>query len=135
MKTLYETDFYAWTQEQADILKEKDHHDLDCINLIEEIESMGRADKRCIKSHLVRILIHMLKFKYQPARQADSTSWTDSINDARFQIEAIIDDSPSLRNLPSEYLVKAYARALSESCRETGLQLSLFAKECPWTLE
>lgn len=135
MNTLYETDFNLWIEEQSALLKSHKFENLDIENLAEEIDSMARSDKRSLRSQLVRILKHLLKFKYQPTKQSDSTSWSESISQGQHEIEAIIEDSPSLKNEPNEYLQTAYSKAIKESARETGLPIRLFEKKCPWTIE
>ena len=135
MNTLYETDFNLWLDEQSSYLKNQNFSQLDLENLIEEIESMARSDKRSLRSQMVRILKHMLKLKYQPTKQVDSSSWGTTIRDGQNQIEAILEDSPSLKTMPGEYLEKAYSKALKEASIETGLPLLIFEKGCPWTIE
>ena len=133
----YETDLYAWTRRQADALRRRaagelvNETELDWENLAEEIESVGRSEKHEIRSRLVILLAHLLKWAYQSSER--SNSWRASIRDARAEIEEILEDSPSLRPLPAEKLAKAYARARAKALDETGL-LDLPA-ECPWTID
>lgn len=93
--TLYETDFNRWIEETAQNLKDGNFQALDLTNLIEEIESIGRNNKREIKSRLIVLLMHLLKCKYQSKKQ--SRSWIATINTQRNEIELVIEDSPSLR--------------------------------------
>ena len=71
-KPTYEKDFFAWTEKQVQLLKNKDFEKLDIENLVEEIETLGRSEKRVIKSHLINLLMHMLKINYQTTHQSKS---------------------------------------------------------------
>jgi hypothetical protein len=127
--TLYDTDFYQWTQAQAALLRER-VRDLDWDNLAEEIESVGRSDKRTITTQLIRLLAHLLKWQYEPSHRGHS--WQDSITDARRMIALTIEDSPSLHLHPDTRLVFAYRHARHEAHRETGLPLDTFPDTCLW---
>src|SRR5438128_2161639 len=80
---IYDKDFYKWTRNQASYLKKKDFAHLDIENLVEEIESLGRSDKRALRSHLIILLLHLLKAKYQHEMQKNTHSWEASIKNAR----------------------------------------------------
>jgi Domain of unknown function DUF29 len=127
----YESDLYEWTKEQADALRRRASNALDWDNLAEEIESLGTSQRSEIRSRLKVLLVHLLKWKYQPELQCGS--WRGSIREARDQIEDMLDDSPSLRAHPAECLPKAYVRARMKALDETGL-LRL-PEVCPWTIE
>lgn len=129
----YETDFYQWTQQQAALLRQGKLSALDIKNLIEEIESMGKSDRRSIRSHLANIILHLLKWRYQPQRR--SNSWEDSIENGREEVAWIIKDSPSLKPQISTLIDEVYASARRKAGRETGLPLTVFPDECPFTLE
>ena len=85
MTALHEQDFYAWTQEQAALLKFGRLAELDVQHLIEELENMGASEKRELISRLEILLIHLLKWQYQPALQ--SRSWLLTIEEQRLQLE------------------------------------------------
>jgi hypothetical protein len=91
----YDEDFFAWTQEQARLLREGDIGDIDLENLAGEIESVGRRNRREIRSRLIMLLVHLLKWRFQ-ARQRGA-GWSDTISEQRLQIESVLEDSPSLR--------------------------------------
>jgi Domain of unknown function DUF29 len=129
----YDTDFYAWTQAQAGALRAKDWKALDLEHLAEEIESLGASDRRAIRSHLRVLLMHRLKWTYQPDRRSES--WRSSMYTARIFIEETVQDSPSLRGFLPEALTWAYARARQDAAAETGLPLSTFPETCPWSLD
>jgi len=128
----YDTDFYAWTQAQAAHLRAKEWPALDIDNLAEEIESLGASDRRALRSHLMRLSQHLLKWHYQPQRRGES--WQQSIDNARLQIELIIEDSRSLRDFLPEAFAWAYTRGRKEAAKETRLPLETFPEACPWPL-
>ncbi len=128
-KLLYDKDFYKWTKTQAGLLKKGNIKDLDIDNLIEEIESLGISDKRSLRSYIANLFLHLLKMDYQPERKCKS--WQDSIYDSLDQIESIILDSPSFKNLIPKLSEEAYELARKKACRETNLDLRTFPKECP----
>lgn len=133
--SIYEKDFSKWIDQQAAALKKGAFDKLDLENLIEEIESLSRSDKRALKSHLIIILMHMLKLKYQPDKVYYFNSWTSSISNSKRELKLIIEDSPSLKNHLKECFVKTYQEAVNEASKETGLKKGSFPKECPWSLE
>ena len=132
---LYEQDFYTWTQEQAALLREGALHDLDVTNLAEEIESLGKSDRRALGSHLRNLVLHLLKWHYQPAGRHTGPSWRASIRNARAEIAVLLDDSPSLRREVSGLLARWYPLARQDAADETGLPLATFPEACPWTPE
>ncbi|OKH19779.1 DUF29 domain-containing protein [[Limnothrix rosea] IAM M-220] len=127
----YEDDFHAWTQQQAELLRNQDFSDLDWSNIAEEIESMGRSEKRQLESRLEVLMMHMLKWQYQPNRQ--SRSWQFTIKEQRLRIEKLLSENPSLRSQLQQYVEKSYPLAVLRAERETGL--SDFPVECPFELE
>jgi hypothetical protein len=129
----YDTDFYQWTQAQAAHLRAKEWPALDVENLAEEMESLGASDRRALRSHLMRLSQHLLKWHYQPQRRGES--WQQSIDNARLQIELILEDSPSLREFLPQAFTWAYPRGRKEAVKDTGLPLATFPETCPWPLE
>ncbi len=131
--TLYETDFYAWTQHQAQLLRDRRFDDLDLENLAEEVETVGRSDKRQIDSRMEKLIAHLLKWKFQPG--ARSPSWRRTIRDQLSRIEAIVEDSPSLARYPAERANAVYHAARLAASDETGIDFMLFPEDCPFTPE
>lgn len=129
----YDDDFFAWTQEQARLLRAGELTDVDAENLAEEIESMGSSDRREIRNRLVVLLTHLLKWEYQPSHR--STGWRGTIVEQRQQIDQVVDDSPSLRSVAPEYLEKAFERARRVAAAETDLPDTVFPSTCPYTSE
>jgi hypothetical protein len=130
---LYEADFYAWTQEQARLLRERRWNDLDLENLVDEVESVGRSDKRQIESRLEVLMAHLLKWKFQPGRRGES--WTGTIFEQRGRLQDLIDDSPSLRNFFRAQVLDRYLAARLLASKEAGIAFGLFPEECPFTPE
>ena len=132
---LHDQDFYAWTQQQAALLRDQKTQALDCANLAEEIESLGRSDKRELGNRLQILVMHLLKWHAQPEGHAESHSWEDTIWDQRPQIALLLEDSPSLHGEIPARLARHYPLARRHVARETRLPLATFPVTCPWTVE
>jgi len=130
---LYETDFYAWTQEQVTQLKAQQWEQLDTVNLIEEIESLGRKERQELRNRLGLLLGHLLKWQFQPNKR--SNSWLGTIREQRVQIKLLLQDSPSLKSYLDEVFFDAYELGLALAIRETQLGEQVFPEECIYTLE
>ncbi|MFN5516468.1 MAG: DUF29 domain-containing protein [Cyanobacteriota bacterium] len=126
---LYNADFNLWIEETAKTLKAGDFGALDLENLIEEIESMGRNNRREVRSRLIVLMLHLLKWKYQPEKQSNS------IKEQRLQLRLIMEDSPSLKPFAEDVLSKCYQEAREEAIEETNLPSSVLPLECPFTRE
>jgi hypothetical protein len=135
MTALYERDFYAWTQEQAALLRNEEYAELDLSNLIEEIEAMGRRDRRELTSRLTVLLMHLLKWQHQTGQHGRSRSWQNTIDTQRAEIELILRDSPSLHSELEEHIEYAWPKACRAAARETRLPLSIFPTTCTYTSE
>lgn len=132
MSKTYSTDFNAWIDQTTQLLREQRWHEIDVAHLIEEIEDLGKSERRAIASQLIRLLLHLLKWQYQPQRRSDS--WLDSITDARTQIELAIADSPSLSSYPAAQLNESYQRVRRQAARQTGIEITVFPNACPYSL-
>jgi Domain of unknown function DUF29 len=130
---LYDEDFFAWTIEQARLLRAGDLSAVDAANIAEEIESMGRSDRRQLQSRLVVLIMHLLKWRFQPS--ARSRSWSATIGEQRLQIENILSESPSLQPLAGSMLPQAYAIARERAIAETGLSDDMFPPTYPFTVD
>jgi hypothetical protein len=129
--TPYEADYAQWCAEQGALLREGRLSELDRENLAEEVESLGRTDRREIRSRMEVLIAHLLKWEFQPGRR--SHSWQSSISEQRVWIGSIIKDSPSLRRYPSQIFDEAYKHALLVAVSETGLRKSHFPGDPPFT--
>ncbi len=128
----YEQDFYGWTQEQAALLRAGRLTDLDIENLIEEVETMGRSEKRELESRLTVLLLHLLKWKYQPNRRG--RSWNLTIKGQRIEYINVLSDNPGLKPHLHDILTNAYKLALVKASNETGLDENVFPELCPWSM-
>ncbi|GAB6140859.1 DUF29 domain-containing protein [Methylosoma difficile] len=129
----YDHDFYSWTQEQAGLLRAGRLSDLDIQNLIEEIETMGRSEKRELQSRLTVLLVHLLKWTYQPERRG--RSWTLTIEGQRINFQDVFEDNPGLKPQIEAIFSNAYRLARINASKETGLDRRIFPETCPWTFE
>ena len=129
-KIQYEHDFSAWLQQQAEALRTKDWTALDVDNLIEELETLGRSERNALWSHLRILLMHLLKWRYQPERRTRSRR--GSITRARQQVARRLQQSSLRRELP-DFITEAYTDARRLAADETGLPLATFPETCEWT--
>jgi hypothetical protein len=132
-QSLYERDFYAWAREQAQAVAHKAWERVDVEHLAEELESLGHEQEHAVESHLVNLLLHLLKWCYQPERRG--RSWRRSLLVARQQIARRLKRNPSLRHRLPVLLIDAYRDARQRAALETDLPLATFPEGCPWPLE
>lgn len=132
---LYDTDFYAWTQAQAAAIRAKAWAALDVTNLLEEVESLAERHRSAIEHQLERLLIHLLKYQYQPEeRPRRGRGWRVSIASARHEIQKVLRRNPSLRDYPTDCLADAYRYARRQAARQTGLPLRTFPPDPEWSV-
>jgi len=133
--TTYNQDFNLWAQEQAQLLRAGRFAELDIENLSEEVESVGRSEKRELRNRMVILLAHLLKWKYQSERRG--SSWQDTIFEQRRSISDVVEDSPSLKPIlvDTEWLSKRWLGACLQAMNETGLNINIFPQECPWDMQ
>jgi hypothetical protein len=129
----YQTDFYGWTQEQAALLKAGRLNKLDVENLIEELEAMGRSEKRALESRLAVLLTHLLKWQYQSERRGKS--WNFTIGEQRRKINKLMLQNPALRAELPAIIGDAYEDAIYQASYETGINAAVFPKSCPWPFD
>jgi len=126
-------DFFAWTVEQARLLRVGEWSAIDAANLAEEIEGLGRRDRRELISRLTILVMQLLKWSRQPGLR--SRSWSATIGEQRRQVEQILDDSPSLRGFVAEALARIYDDARARAIAETGLAEDAFPAACAFSVE
>jgi hypothetical protein len=128
---LYDKDFYAWANEQAALLRAGKLGEADIEHIAEEIESMGKTEKRELVSRLTVLMLHLLKWKCQPGLRG--RSWRLTIEEQRFAVESHMADNPSLKSRVDEAVFEAYRGARLRAERETGLDAEAFPEQCPWS--
>jgi hypothetical protein len=127
----FDTDFYAWTLDQAARIRGARMPGLDNENIAEEIESLGRSQKHRLSSRCDVLLAHLLNWRFQPERRGES--WMSTIDEQRRAIDIVLSDSPSLRRAMPHLIAHSYRYALRKAARETALPLETFPASCPWT--
>jgi len=129
---LYDKDYFLWLENTAQLIREKRFSEVDAVNLVEEIEDMGRSEKRALESNLVVLLLHLLKYKYQPTKR--SNSWKASIREHRRRLRKAFKDSPSLKGYCEEVFAECYEDSRKQASDETGLALDIFPVKSPFTI-
>ena len=132
---LYEQDLYSWCLTTAALLRDGKWHEVDLAAVAEELESMGRSHARELGNRLEVLVMHLLKWRYQPSGREDSHSWYDTILEQRGQLQALLTESPSLRRQVPDLLTVRYPRARQRAIGETRLTTAAFPETCPWTAD
>jgi hypothetical protein len=139
MSTLYETDFYSWTQEQAQVLRDAaaarpdEPAGLDWEHVAQEIWELGLSLENELYDRYVVLLCHLLRWRAQPRLR--SGSWRGSISEQRFRIARLLRRHPSLRPVRAAELADAYPAARARALAETGLPDNAMPTDCPFALE
>jgi hypothetical protein len=130
---LYEHDYLQWIENTVERLRNRDFENIDLENLIEEIETLGRSEKRELESRLTILLMHLLKYKYQSSKR--SNSWLFTIREQRLRILKSFQDSPSLKNYFQNIFSEIYSDARALAADETGLNIDTFPRNSPFNIE
>lgn len=128
----YETDFYAWSDEQARLLRGERYTELDITHLAEEVEDLGKRERRALESRLAVLIGHLLKWRFQtdyPYRK----SWRATINTQRRSIQRLLVENPSLGEQLDRLIESAYPDAVDLAVAETPLDYDAFPESCPWS--
>lgn len=133
MPTHYDQDAYAWALEQATLLRGGKLDQLDTEHLAEEIESMGKSERRALVSQLARLLMHLLKWDHQPERR--TRSWAVTIQDAQVKVTRLLNENPSLKGALSELMMEAYEDARRAAAIETEIDLDDLPERCLYTFD
>jgi hypothetical protein len=128
----YDRDFYAWVNEQAALLRAGDVSRADVENIAEELERLGRTEKREFVGRLTALLSLLLKARFQPRRR--TPSWKAEIASARSQLLEHLEDNPSLKDKLPEAIAAAFRNARRSAIDEAGPD-GVFPAACPWTFE
>ena len=130
---LYEQDFLAWVENQAEALRARQVGAIDWANLLEEVESMGISQRHEIKSRLTILLMHLIKWAWQPEKRGNS--WRKTIRVQRREIVDLLNHSRSLKPYIQGISAVAWGDAREDAEDETGLPLLTFPMDCPWDME
>ncbi|HQV23405.1 MAG: DUF29 domain-containing protein [Moraxellaceae bacterium] len=134
MGIAYETDIVAWANEQASLIRARRFDLLDLEHIAEEMEIMGKSEKRELANRMALLLAHLLKWQHQPARRG--SSWERTIKIQRKEIAYELRDMPSLKTLLAdpEWAELVWEKAVAQAEEdETGL--NTFPESCCWTTE
>ena len=131
--TSYNIDHYAWLKRQITLLSVERLAQLDFENLAQEVSAIAKRDQRALKSRLAVLLVHLLKYQYQPERRGGS--WLLTLQEQRTQIQQILEDSPSLKNFFATSFAETYPQARVQAHLETKLSINSFPETCPYTPE
>lgn len=130
---LYETDFYAWTQQQAQVLLTGQWQELDRENLGEEIAALGKQQRQELRNRLGILIGHLLKWDYQP--QLRGKSWKATIREQRDEILDILESNPSLKPYLAEAIAKGFRQGINLVIRETSLDDQDLPRDCPYSVQ
>ena len=132
-RELYDADFFQWTMRNAELLRAARFEEADVKHIAEEIEDMGKRERRQLRSRLAVLVAHLLKWQIQVQRR--SGSWSATVNEQRERLNELLTDSPSLRKYLCTTLVKTYAEAVRHASAQTGLSVSRFSPDCQFSLD
>ena len=131
--TAYENDVILWAEEQARFLREGRFSELDIEHLADEIEDVGKSEKRELASRMAVLVAHLLKWRHQPEKR--SKSWRTTIIVQRQGIDSALSETPSLRTVLRDpaWQKRIWGDALTQALRETGLED--LPDACPWSMD
>jgi hypothetical protein len=129
----YDQDFYAWAKRNAELMRQGKWSEIDAEHVVEELEHMGKSQKRELISRLAVLLAHLLKWQYQQDKRSDS--WVTTVVTQRAEIQLLLDDSPSLRHDVYAFVEKGYRFATDRASRETGIAKDTFPVSCPYSFD
>ncbi|MEA5617755.1 DUF29 domain-containing protein [Cronbergia sp. UHCC 0137] len=134
-KALYDQDFYLWIETTVKLLRERKLEELDIENLLEEIDSMGRSEKKELKTRLIVLIEHLLKLQYWQAEKDDNArGWRNTVIEQRRQIIYTLADSPSLKSILNDLYLGCYTDARNDTLRKYQLPSELFPEQPPFSL-
>jgi hypothetical protein len=128
----YKTDFYSWIKHNAELMREGRVSEIDGEHIAEELEAMGRSERRELINRFAILIAHLLKWQAQPGLRGNS--WKYTLKEQRIKIFDLLEDSPSLNHEIEEKIKHAYEQALIIAMRETGMEEGHFPKECPFSI-
>jgi hypothetical protein len=129
----YEQDLVAWAEANACLLRAGRLSEVDAEHIAEELEDVGKSERRALGSHLRNLMLHLLKWQFQPGLRGPS--WRRSLQNSRQEIQVVLTASPSLRSRVQDLVADEYPRALRLAVTETGLPERAFPTDCPYAIE
>ena len=129
--SLYDEDFAIWTAETARLLRAGRFDEVDIEHVAEEIEDMGKRDKRELHSRLTVLILYLLKWKWQPEKK--SANWGSTIVTQRAELRRLFEQSPSLKTKVQDAVEEVYSDAMEGATVEAGLPARTFPRKCPFT--
>jgi len=129
---LYDRDYYLWLEATSQLLRDRQLDRIDIEHLAEELEDMGKSEKRAIESNLEILFMHLLKYKYQAEKQTNN--WRYTIYEHRDRIQKAFRDSPSLRRYFEQVFDSCYTEARTMAALETGMNMDEFPELCPFSI-
>lgn len=129
----YDKDFYAWALHNAELIRQGRLSEIDTEHVAEEIESMGKSNRRELINRFAVLIAHLLKWQFQPIRR--SKSWMLTIKNQRFEIFDLLEESPSLKREIKAQFKHAYEKALIIASEQTGIDESEFPHHCPFSID
>jgi len=133
LEKIYEQDYYLWLMKNAELVRQGRFSEVDAGNIAEELECMGRSEKRELASRLAVLLTHLLKWSFEPEKRTNS--WKYTIVEQRRKIVELLNESPSLCSEFNRRFDYAYESALIKAAKETGMETACFPQECPFSSE
>jgi hypothetical protein len=129
---LYETDILEWVEQQVYLIRQEKYHEVDWVNVIEEIQDLSKRERDRFLSSIRLIIQHLLKWEYQPEKR--SKSWEITITRERNHLKRYLRNTPSLKRYWAD-LSEIYADARADAANETGLSDWEFPDDCPYSCE
>jgi len=133
LEKIYEQDFYLWLMKNAELVRQGRFSEADARNIAEELECMGRSEKRELTGRPAVLLTHLLKWSFEPEKRTNSRKY--SIVEQRRKIVELLNESPSLCREIELQFDYAYESALIKAAKETGMDTACFPQECPFSPE
>lgn len=141
LSTLYDTDYAQWAQCNAELLRAGRFEELDIAHLLEELSDMSKSERHELESRLLVLIAHLLKWEYQYQtlaerwREFKGDSWRATIVEQRKRLALRLRKSPGLKSVLDEVIMATYPDAIELASDESGLSLSTFPTECPYSAE
>ena len=141
IESLYTTDYAAWAKRHVELLRARRFGELDIAHLLDELNDMGKSERRELESRLLILIAHLLKWEYQYLalserwRELKGESWRDTIVEQRKQLAVLLRHAPGLKPVVADAVLAAYPDAVDLASKETRLPPDTFPAHCPYADE